>query len=209
VGYYPIKRIEGSFTTNLNNNKSYNTLTDSVIVLLKDQFTKFRFEAIEIESKWIAPADFVDYCNKDFKRLRDFEKKNKGLYENYEDFLENNPMADSVEMIKKYTNSGTTILYACEIAAYQNKEPRSGTKAWGYFDGETIYLNTGSGLYIKLIRSDGDYLFLFLKNLGNDKINAAIRSSIIINETPYQILKKFSRSYSLIYQLNYTSGKLF
>jgi hypothetical protein len=209
IGYYPLKRIEGSFSQKYNNNKAYNTLTDSVLLLLKNQLGKLQFESNEVENKWMAPADFVDYCNKDFKSLQNFEKKKKGLYESYQDFLANNPVADSVIMITKYSNSGNAVLYACQIAAYQNSEPLSGTKAWGYFDGETIFLNTGNGFYIKLILSGDDYLFLFLKNIGNDKINAEMQRRILINDTPYKLLKKFTASYSIIYQFDYTTGKLF
>ncbi len=209
VGYYPLKKIEGSFSGKYNNNKAYNSLADSLLLLLKNQFGKLQYEANEIDKKWIAPADFIDYCNKNLKSLQNFEKKNKGLYESYEDFIANKPMADSVEMVTKYSNSGTAILYACQIAAYQNAEPLSGTKAWGYFDGETIFLNTGNGFYIKLILSGDDYLFLFLRNIGNDKINAELQRRIFINDTSYKLLKRFTSSYSLIYQLDYTTGKLF
>ena len=209
IGYYPIKKIEGSFSEKYNSNKAYNSLSDSVLQLLKDQFSKLPFEENEVEKKWMAPADFVDYCNKALKSLQSFENKKKGLYESYQDFLDNKPMADSVDMITKYNNSGYSALYACQIAAYQNGEPLSGTKAWGYFDGETIFLNTGNGFYIKLLLSGDDYLFLFLKNLSNDKINTEMQKRILINDTPYKLLKNFTASYSLIYQLDYTTGKLF
>ena len=209
AGYYPLKKIEGSFSEKYNKNKAYNTLTDSLLLLLKEQFSKLHYEDFELDKKWMAPADFVDYCNKDIRTLQNFEKKQKGLYESYNDFIENIPMADSVEMIKRYSNAGNTIMYACQLAAYQKGVPLSGTKSWGYFDGENIFLNTGNGFFIKLIASGEDYLFLFLKNIGNDKINAEMQQRILINDVSYKLLKFFSRSYSLIYQLDFSTGKLF
>jgi hypothetical protein len=112
-------------------------------------------------------------------------------------------------LIKKYNNSGFTTLYASQIAPYQNGEPLSGTKAWGYYDGISIFLNIGNGFYIKLILSGEDYLFLFLKNMGYDKIKKELQDHLYINDTPYKLLRNFTKQYSLIYKLNYETGKLF
>jgi hypothetical protein len=112
-------------------------------------------------------------------------------------------------MIKKYNNSGFTTIYACQIAPYQKGEALSGTKAWGYYDGVSIFLNIGNGFYVKLILSGEDYLFLFLKNMGYDRIKKEMQDHLFINDTPYNLLRNFTKQYSLIYKLNYETGKLF
>jgi hypothetical protein len=209
AGYYPLKKMAGTVSTIYNNSKVYNTLTDSLLVVLKKQINTLPYAVFEKEKSWIAPADFIDYCNKDLKRIQKIEENKKGLYASYEDFLDNKPIADSVVMIKKYNNSGFTTMYACQIAPYQKGEPLSGTKSWGYYDGVSIFLNIGNGFYIKLILSGEDYLFLFLKNMGYDKIKTELQDHIYINDTPYKLLRNFTKQYSLIYKLNYETGKLF
>jgi hypothetical protein len=209
AGYYPLKKIEGTFSVPYNDSKVYNSLTDSVLVELKRKLSRLQFTAFEKENSWISPSDFINYCNRDIKNIQKIEGNKKGLYETYEDFLANNPIADSIVVIKKYNNAGFTTIYACQIAPYQKGEPLSGTKAWGYYDGVSIFLNIGNGFYIKLILSGEDYLFLFLKNMGYDKIKTEMQNHIFINETPYKLLRNFTKKYFLIYKLDYANGKLF
>jgi hypothetical protein len=208
AGYYPLKKMEGAINSIYADSKVYNNLTDSLLVILKNQLTKLQYVALEKEKSWISPADFNDYCNKNLKSIQKIEANKKGLYASYEDFLANKPIADSIVMIKKYNNSGFTTIYACQIAPYQKGEPLSGTKAWGYYDGVSIFLNIGNGFYVKLILSGEDYLFLFLKNMGYDRIKKEMQDHLYINDTPYKLLRNFTKQYSLIYQLDYATGKL-
>jgi hypothetical protein len=209
AGYYPLKKMEGAINSIYADSKVYNTLTDSLLTVLKNQLTKIQYVALEKEKSWISPADFNDYCNKNLKSIQKIEANKKGLYASYEDFLANKPIADSIVMIKKYNNSGFTTIYACQIAPYQKGEPLSGTKAWGYYDGVSIFLNIGNGFYVKLILSGEDYLFLFLKNMGYDRIKKEMQDHLYINDTPYKLLRNFTKQYSLIYKLNYENGKLY
>jgi hypothetical protein len=209
AGYYPLKKMEGTCSAIYNDSKVYNLLTDSLLVLLKKQISTIHYSGFEKEKSWITAADFNDYCNKDLKSIQYIEKNKKGLYASYEDFLANKPMADSIVLIKKYNNSGFTTMYACQIAPYQKGEPLSGTKAWGYYDGVSIFLNIGNGFYVKLILSGEDYLFLFLKNMGYDRIKSELQDHIYINDTPYKLLRNFTKQYSLIYKLNFENGKLY
>ena len=209
AGYYPLKKMEGIYSAIYNDSKVYNLLTDSLMAALKKQISNLPYTAFEKEKNWIAPADFIDYCNKDLKHIHKIEENKKGLYASYEDFLANKPIADSIVMIKKYNNSGFTTIFACQIAPYQKGEPLSGTKAWGYYDGASIFINIGNGFYIKLILSGEDYLFLFIKNMGYDKIKTELQDHMYINDSPYKLLKNFTKQYSLIYKLNYENGKLY
>jgi hypothetical protein len=209
AGYYPLKKIEGTIKATYNDSKVYNILTDSMLVTLKKQISTISYTAFEKEKNWITTADFIDYCNKDLKRIEKIEENKKGLYTSYADFLANKPIADSIVMVKKYNNSGFTTIYACQIAPYQKGEPLSGTKAWGYYDGVSIFLNIGNGFYVKLIQSGEDYLFLFLKNMDYDKIKSELQDHLYINNTPYKLLRNFTKQYSLIYKLNFENGKLY
>lgn len=208
ANYYPIKIIEGTFSGNFDKGKSYSILSDSLLMHLSMQLLNIPFETIETQKVPLSENKFLSFCERDLKKVENIEQREKGVYDSYENFIANKPMADSIVMISKYTNSGRSVLYACQIAGYQKGEPISGTKAWGYFDGRSIFLNTGNGFYIRLVKRGNDYLFLFLKNMNYDRINGEMQDHILINNATYRSLKIFASKYSLIYKLDFYTGKL-
>ncbi len=208
-GYFAQKKVEGVLSAPYNHSLSYNTLSDSLLVILQKNIQAIHFETREIEKNIILPEDFVTYYNNQYIERLSLAKKSKGVYETYEDFLNNRPMADSVDLVLKYNNFETTPPYAFQLAAYNQNTAVSANKAWGYFDGQTFYINCGSGLYLKLIRKRNDFLFFYLENIGSDKIKKDLVNRLYINNTPYSILKTYTKAFVLTYQLDWETGQLF
>jgi len=209
TGYYPQKKIAGSFTALYKNGKAYNELTDSILVLLKKELLSQNFGATETEANWQSPVDFNDYNNTRTRQAAQFEKMPKGIYATYADFLEKKTMCDSVEMTVKYNNYDREQLYACQLVAFQDGLHRACNQAWGYFDGSSIFLNTSNGFFLKLFRSKEDYVFFHLKNLHEERIKQDMLESIQIGNSHYQLLKDYTKVFALTYQLDKETGKLY
>ena len=209
LGYYPQKKISGSFTTLYNKANAYSQLTDSILSLLNKELLSVNFAAKETETNWESPVDFNDYYNTRIRKASHFEKMLKGVYASYADFINKTPICDSVEMIVKYTNYQRVPLYACQLDAFKEGQHMPSNKSWGYFDGSSLFVNTGNGFYIKLIRSKNDYVFFDLKSIRQDQIKSSILEGIQIGGTPYQLLKDYTKAYALTYQLDMDTGKLY
>lgn len=209
IGYYPQKAIKGSFSTLYEGGKAYSELSDSLLAVLKKELTHQNFAAKETEANWQSPVDFNDYYNERIRKAAHFEKTPKGLYESYTDFLDQKPVCDSVDMVVKYTNYERAPLYACQINAFRDGQHIASNQSWGYFDGASLFVNTGNGFYIKLIRTKDDYVFFDLKRIRQDQIKNTILDGIQIGNTPYQLLKDYTKAYALTYQLDLDTGKLF
>lgn len=209
IGYYPQKAIKGSFTTLYNSGKAYSELCDSLLTVLNKELAGQNFVAKEIESNWQSPVDFNDYYSDRIRKTAQLQKTPKGLYETYADFLDKKPVSDSEEMVVKYTNYERVPLYACQLSAFKEGQHVASNKSWGYFDGTSLFLNTGNGFYIKLIRSKNDYVFFDLKSIRQDPIKHTILEGIQIGGSPYQLLKDYTKAYALTYQLDMDTGKLY
>jgi hypothetical protein len=176
---------------------------------LQKNIQSIQFEKREIEKNIILPEDFVSYYNNQFTERLSLSNKSKGVYETYEDFLNNRPMADSVDLVVKYNNFETTPPYAYQLAAYNNNTTVPANKAWGYFDGQTFYINCGSGLYLKLVRKRNDFLFFYLENIGSDRIKKDLLNRLYINNSPYRVLKSYTKAFVITYQLDWETGQLY
>ena len=209
IGYYPQTKFAGTVTALYNDGNAYNALADSLLVLLKKEVFTNTYSAKETETNWLSPVEFNDYYNKRFKILAHPEKIPKGVYTTYDDFLANKPMSDSVEMIVKYNNYERAVTYACQLTAFKEGERVSSNKSWGYYDGVALFVNTGNGVFIKLIRTKEDFVFYYLKNFNEEKIKPDLQASIIIGDASYQVLKDYKKAFGLTYQLDYDTGKLY
>lgn len=209
-GYYAQKKIMGSITTLFNKGNAYSQLTDSILQVLKQGLVTTHFLDKENNSNWLSPIDFNDYCNRKIIKTAQISKSPKGLYATYEDFLEKKILCDSVDMVIKYTNyDHSAPLYACNVIGYQEGKYVSTNKSWGFFDGHAIFLNTGEGFFIKLTPSKEGYIFLHLKNIGEDKIKKYMLDGIQIGDNQYQILKNYTAAFSFTFQLDLDNGKLY
>jgi hypothetical protein len=209
IGYFPQKKIAGSFTSLYNKGNSYSVLTDSLLAALKEELLNQDLAVKETESNWQSPVDFNDYYNSRIRKTNHFEKMSPGMYASYADFLANNRMSDSVEISARYTNYDRAPLYACQLTAFKEGQHIFTNRSWGYFDGSSIFLNTGNGFFIRLIRSKDDYVFFHLKNIREDRIKKDVLEGIQIGSSPYQVLKDYTKAFMLTYQLDMETGKLY
>lgn len=209
IGYYPQKKIEGSFTTLYNKGNAYTDLTDSLLILLKKEFLSQNFAAKETDANWQSPIDFNDYYNTKMRKVSQFEKMPIGVYATYADFLEKNVMCDSVKMIMKYNNYDRIPLYACQLVAFTAGQRQSSKESWGYFDGTSLFLNTGAGFFIKLIRTKEDYVFFHLKNIREDRIKQDILEGIQIGSSSYQVIRDYTKVFALTFQMDTETGQLY
>jgi hypothetical protein len=207
--YYPIKKIEGSLSAYYNNSSSYNTLSDSMLLILKKELGNLNLEKKETESNRILPAAFRGFYYQHLRDISLIEKKTKGLYRSYDDFIENRPSADSVEFVIRYNNYERSPMYACQLVPQQTDSTLNSKKSWGYFDGESLFVNVGAGVYLKLIRNNMDFIFFNLKNIGEDKITKDMFTNIIIGNSSYSLLNTYTKKFTITYQLDYETGKLY
>ncbi len=208
-GYYPQKKISGSISTLYNNGNALQQLTDSILSKLRTELESFNFKAKETETNWQSPVDFNDYYNTRFRTASHFENSPKGVYASYQDFLNKKPICDSTEMIKKFTNYDRVLLYACILTGFKDGSQISCNQSWGYFDGTNLFVNAGSGFFIKLIHSRENYIFFNLKNIQQDNIKKDILEGMKFGETPYLLLRDYTKVFALTYQLDPENGKLF
>lgn len=206
--YYPQKKVSGVITSNYNKGKAYNTLIDSLLQILRNSVFNNQYVAKETEKNKILPADFNDYYNQKRKKVSETIDAPKGIYKTYQAFLDKTVYADTIEIIKKFDNAGRSIVYACELTALKNGQLESCNNLWGYYDGRNLYFNSGNGFFIKLTRSGNQLIFLNLNNLSEDRIKANMLSTIQIGQSPYEIIKEYSRLTPLTFQLDYNSGIL-
>lgn len=207
--YFPQKKINGAFTELYNEGKGLNTLIDSLLQVLKlEVFIKNYAEKENLKNA-ISLYNFNDFYNQQLKRYKEISISKKGVYLTYEDFLNKKIFADTVELVNKYDNIGRTNIYATEITAIKNGASVSCNKAWGYFDGVSLFVNNSNGLYIKLTHLDNsNYIFSDLNNFASDRIKSPIKSSLIFGKSNYEIIKDYSRVTPLTYQLDLATGKL-
>ncbi|MCW3088329.1 MAG: hypothetical protein JWQ78_1715 [Sediminibacterium sp.] len=209
IGYYPQKKLSGTITLPYNKASAYTLLADSLLQLLKQQVLTNQYSAKETEANWLSPVDFNDHYNNRFKRLTHPEQVPKGIYTSYQDFVDRKPSSDSVEMIVKYNNYDRALLYACQLTAFKDGQPVSCSRAWGYYDGVSLFVNTSSGFFIKLIRNKEDFVFFNLKNIREEKIKPDMQASILIGASSYRLLKDYTKAFALTYQLDYDTGSLY
>jgi hypothetical protein len=112
-------------------------------------------------------------------------------------------------MIRKFTNYDRVPLYACIITGFKEGLPMSCNRSWGYFDGIDLFTNAGSGFFIKLKRSKENYIFYNLKNIQQDNIKKDILEGMKFGETPYLLMRDYTKIFTLTYQLDPETGKLY
>ncbi|MDB5210014.1 MAG: hypothetical protein JWQ30_841 [Sediminibacterium sp.] len=209
LGYYPQQKITGSFTTLYDKGNAYNELTDSLFAVLRKELHRQNLEVKEVDSNWQSPIDFNDYYNSKMRQVSHFEQMPRGLYATYQDFLEKNISGDSVELVKQYSNYDRAEMYACQLTAFKDRQHIPSNKSWGYYDGSFLFLNTGNGFFVKLIRSKENFNFYHLRNIQQDRIKQDILSGINIGNTSYRLLKDYTKAFALTYQLDTDTGILY
>jgi hypothetical protein len=208
--YYPIKKLNGEFSIPFEKGKAYQHLLDSLQQLIEKQGINLVDEKIETNKLKIDPTSFNAYLN-EIKSKNTFAlNPAKGVYENFEKFIEQAPFADSAILIKSHTMNDRIPSYAIEIQPIIDGMEKNSYGIWGYFDGKDLFYNTGNGLFIKLIK-DGQngYCFPYLNLISRDNIKSTLLSNVKFGKSDYSIIKEYSRISPLTYKLNLSNGKLY
>jgi hypothetical protein len=207
--YFPQKRIAGTFSSAHMVNEKVSPLFDSLAQLLCKEISNIDFIRKEKDDYLIAPAEFNSHYNERKNRLNNVLAPIQGVYKTYDDFLAQRVDSDSTELIKKYDNAGRSPMYACQLMQFNNKDPESTSKSWGYSDGKALYVNIGNGFFVRLVRSGGNYIFYWLNNMREDRIKASVSNGIKLGTSSFEIIKDYSRVTPLTYQLDALTGKLY
>ncbi|MEN9686677.1 MAG: hypothetical protein RLZZ28_2463 [Bacteroidota bacterium] len=209
IGYYPQKKIAGSITTLFNSGKAYDYLIDSFLCVLRKEILAIDFIPKETENNWQSPVDFNDHYSSTIKKLSQLVNVPRGIYATYEDFLNKKLQCDSVEIVRRYSNYDRTTPFAQLLSGFNNGVHENTLKSWGYFDGASIYLNTGNGFFIRLINTNGKYEFFHIKNIQHERIKEDVLSGISIGNTSYKLIRDYTKAFGLTYQLDIFSGMLY
>ncbi|MEN9598173.1 MAG: hypothetical protein RL596_484 [Bacteroidota bacterium] len=208
-GYFPQKKMAGTFSSAYIGDEKVSPLFDSLAQLICKEVSTIDFTVKENEDHLITSADFNSYYNEQKNRLNNVLLPLQGVYKTYEDFLAQRVDSDSTEMIIKYDNAGRFSTYACQLMQFNNQDPESTTKSWGYSDGKALYVNIGNGFFVRLVRSGGNYIFYWLNNMREDRIKASVSNGIKLGNSSFEIIKDYSRVTPLTYQLDALTGKLY
>ena len=158
----------------------------------------------------IEEQEFITYIN-DIKLKRIVALNPiKGVYESFEQFMDQAPLTDSAKVIKSYNMAEVFPTYAIQLQPIVNGMEKSSFGIWGYFDGKNLYYNTGKGLFIKLLQDQTNgYFFPNLNILSKDNIKASLFSGVKFGNSDYSVIKEYSRITPLTYKLNLSDGRLY
>lgn len=209
INYYPQRSISGELSTLYGKGNSYSSLTDSFLVKLKNEIIDSDFKTKETEANWQSPIDFNDHFNNRMRLVKDLENRPPGLYYKFEDLLNGAPITDSVEITVKYNNFDMGSIYACQLIAFKEGVHYPANNAWGYYDGKTFFVNTGNGFFVKLYKTNDQFIFYNLKNIQQDRIKKGILENINIGDNEYFMLRDYTKAFAFTFQLDLETGKLF
>jgi hypothetical protein len=131
-----------------------------------------------------------------------------GVYPTFQDFLQQKPIIDSIDIIP-YRDYYDREIVAAHLGIIKNGLTEPCSKYWGYFDGRYLFYNTGNGYFVRMFPVDGQFVFADLQQVALNTKKKSITSEILIGKTTYDIIKDYGKAYHLFFQLNYEDGKLY
>jgi len=206
--YFPLKRTEGVFKTTFNDQNTYSTLVDSFFTVLTKDIQQTDYATKEAQKNALTREQVTNYLQKKIDRLSLIKRLKRGVYESYDDFLQQKILGDSVELVK-YKDYFERQIVACHIGVYVKNFLQSCNKCWGYFDGRYLFLNVGDGFFVKLTPWYDQFIFADLQQVAYAKKKKPFVSEVQIANSSYDIIKDFAKAYHLFFQLDYADGKLY
>jgi hypothetical protein len=206
--YYPLKRFEGVFTNYFNDQDTYKSLTDSLMKILHRDVAAINFASKETEKNAIGKEQFVTYLDKKRQRINLHRPLTRGIFASYDDFLQQKPLGDSVDVIE-YKDYFERQIVACQLGIYIKGFLQPCNKYWGYYDGKFLFVNSGNGLFIKLTPWYNQFILADLQQIAFSKKRKTFVTDAAISTSSYHIIKDFAKAYHLFYQLDYDDGKLY
>jgi hypothetical protein len=209
IGYYPQRSISGEISTLYNKGLSYTHLTDSFLLILQKEMLYADYKNKETETNWQSPVDFNENYNKRMHIVSELENKPPGLYNSFEDLLKGTPGTDSIEINIKYNNYDVAPIYGCQLTAFKDGVHYPLNNSWGYYNGKILFINIGNGFFVRLYRTNDQYIFYHLKNIQQDRIKKDLLERIRIGDNDYLMLRDFTKAFAFTYQLDLDTGKLY
>ncbi len=175
--YHPLYRIDSAFLTNLDTdgNNVY-TIVERSIDKMLDKIVDKKASELKISRKSLTDNDINNYISQKLSLpILTCTSYNKGVYNTFDEFKNNNPSTTDFEVGK---NSKTDALYVKDGAggSYLLKN------FWGYSDGKKIYINSGNNFF-QLIREGNTfniYGFKSFKKSSRPNIAGTILEDVLI-----------------------------
>jgi hypothetical protein len=206
--YFPLKRTEGTFTTAFDEQVTYKPLVDSMMKVLGKDIVNINFATREDAKNALSKEKFLGYISKKKDRINLKRPLVKGVYESFDDFLQQRIVGDSVDIIR-YNDYYNRQAVACQLGVYIQNSLQPCNKYWGYYDGRFLFVNTGTGLFIKLTPWFNQFILADLQQIAFSKKRKTFVSQSTISTSSYNVIKDFAKVYHLFYQLDYDDGKLY
>ncbi len=206
--YYPLKRIQGNIITAQSRLKGYDLLFDSLLSIIRQEIPAIDLTKKEAETKALDEPTVVNYLKNKLKKIPDYRFSKKGMYQDYEDFLQQKSFGDSVMIVEKY-DFNEKFPPAAHLGVMIDGKLNTCNKCWGYFTGEFLYYNTGNGLFLRLSPWQGQFMFYELQLVAMRKIKQSFILEANLGNSAYDIIKDYGKVYGLVFQLNYEDGKLY
>ena len=206
--YYPIKRIEKNFTTTFDEQNSYKRLIDSFFEALEKNLPETDYASKETQQHALSQDRVANYLQTKIDRLLLAKKIRRGVYETFNDFINQKIMGDSVELVNYADYNGKQTV-ACHVGVYVKNSLQPCNKCWGYYDGRFLFLNAGDGFFIKLTPWYNQFVLADLQQIVYAKKKKPFISEIQISTSSYDIIKDYAKAYHLFFQLDYDDGKIY
>ena len=206
--YYPIKRIEKNFTTTFDEQNSYKRLIDSFFEALEKNLPETDYASKETQQHALSQDRVANYLQTKIDRLLLAKKIRRGVYETFNDFINQKIMGDSVELVNYADYNGKQTV-ACHVGVYVRNSLQPCNKCWGYYDGRFLFLNAGDGFFIKLTPWYNQFVLADLQQIVYAKKKKPFISEIQISTSSYDIIKDYAKAYHLFFQLDYDDGKIY
>lgn len=207
--FYPLYRIDSIFTYDdwlydyagikfRNNGSLFLTLAlKSSLVKL----TEIKPEEIIAKRRKLAFREiYNEYSNKNNLPILKTVTQNSGVYTTYDEFKNNQPSIKEYELRK---GSMGDILFVKE-----GKEEYPTRNAWGYCDGNNIFINSGDK-YSKLVRHANTFYFYGLKEVTKKSKHVFMKSSGLNYATNSGEKKSVFKMELKYYQIDMETGEAY
>jgi hypothetical protein len=205
--YYPVRRLAGEVVYPFSAEDSYAPLTDSLFNRIQFSLSNDPFTSKEIIANAITAEKLDSYLQKKLDRLHINTPLLKGVYASFDDFLQRKISGDSVD-IYEYKDFYGRQTVACHVGLMKNNSLQPGNRFWGYYDGRNLFVNTGNGLYVRVMPWFHHYILADLQQIVLSRKRKSLVSESKIGETSFEILKAYAKAYHLFFELNFDTGEL-
>lgn len=207
--FYPQFQCVGENTQPFAEGRGYDQLLDAFFSTLQQKLADQNWEKPETPAKAIAPKTFQAHYQEKRAAWQKAFQRPPGLYASYADYLAQKPIADSVQVLQRFTLNQQMPLYALTLQAKAGEEEKNVYGTWGYCDGESLFYHLGNGLFIKLIQWENSFVFPHLNLFLRDNVKAKTLLGLRLGQSEYALIKEYSRITPLTYQLNLVTGTLY